>query len=311
MTYEDFPIATPNLHFQQLVYLRELERSSTLTEAAERLHISQPALSQALTQLERRLGTPLFERDGRRRVLTDAGREVARFAHEVLGRAAELQAWLAAQRRGEAGTLRVGMIDAASLYVLPETIRRFREAFPDVDLRLVVDTSAALIARLDAFELDLAFVVGPLPGAYESAPVLVEPLYLYAPRGVAERPEDGSWVLYPSDSQTRTSIDAGLARAGLRVRVTLESSNPEILRQMVVLGLGWSVLPEAVAESVAPSLARFRPEAIASRTLVGVRRAGAAADARAEGFLQLAARASEAGGTKSAAAHLGGGADLV
>ena len=66
----------PNLHFQQLVYLRELERAGTLTEAAERLHVSQPALSQALAQLERRFGVTLFERAGRRRVFTAAGREV-------------------------------------------------------------------------------------------------------------------------------------------------------------------------------------------------------------------------------------------
>ncbi|MEX2230304.1 MAG: LysR substrate-binding domain-containing protein, partial [Dehalococcoidia bacterium] len=232
---------------------------------------------------------------GRRRVLTDAGREVARFANEVLGRASELQAWLAEHRRGEAGTLRVGMIDAASLYVLPETIRRFRAEYPAVDLRVVVDTSAALLVRLDAYDLDLAFVVGPLEARYEAVPVLREPLYIYAPRGVAERPEDGSWVLYPSNSQTRALIDAGLSRAGLRVRVALESSNPEILRQMVVLGLGWSVLPEAVAESAEPRLERYRLEAVASRMLVAVRRGRGPADPRAKAFLGLAARASAGG----------------
>src|SRR3989304_5269435 len=83
-------------HSQQLAYLREVERAATFTAAAERLHVSQPALSQALSALERRLGVPLFERDGRHRVLTEAGVEVARFASEVLGRAAELRSWLAA-----------------------------------------------------------------------------------------------------------------------------------------------------------------------------------------------------------------------
>ncbi len=289
MTYETLGVSpVPNVHFQQLVYVRELARAGTLTEAAERLHVSQPALSQALGQLERRLGVTLFERAGRRRVFTEAGREVVRFAETVLGEASELQERLAARGRGDGGTLRVGMIDAANLYVLPDTIRRFRAEHPGVDLRLLVHTSAALLERLEAFELDLAFVVGPLEGDYQVVEVLDEPLYLYAPRGVRERPEDGNWVLYPAGSQTRAAIDRGLARLGLRPEVTLESSNPEILRQMVVLGLGWSVLPEAVATSNRPVLERHRDDPVATRTLLGVRRRQAPPDARAAAFLALA-----------------------
>jgi DNA-binding transcriptional LysR family regulator len=289
MTYEERQPAAPNFHLQQLVYLRELERAGTLTEAAERLHVSQSALSQALSELERRLGVPLFERRGRRRVLTEAGREVARFASDVLGRAAELQDWLAAQGRGEAGTLRVGMIDAGSLYVLPETIRRFREAHPEVQLRLIVDNSTALLARLDAFEIDLAFVVGPIEGDYHAAEVRREPLYLYAPRGVRGRPEDGEWALYPAGRQTRGLIDEGLVRLGIRPEVTLESDNPEILRQMVALGLAWSVLPADVAERASPRLRRYLDEPVAARSLLAVRRPQAGRDVRAEAFLRLAA----------------------
>jgi DNA-binding transcriptional LysR family regulator len=142
MTYEHGSHIA-NLHLQQLAYLREVERAGTLTAAAETLHVSQPALSQSLTELERRLGTPLFERHGRRRVLTEAGREAVRYANEVLGRTAELRDRLGALNRGEAGTLRVGMIDAASLYLLPHAIRDFRRDRPRVQLQLVVDTSAS------------------------------------------------------------------------------------------------------------------------------------------------------------------------
>ncbi|MPZ99784.1 MAG: LysR family transcriptional regulator [Dehalococcoidia bacterium] len=275
-----------NFHLQQLAYLREVERAGTLTEAARRLHVSQPALSQSLTELERRLGVPLFEREGRRRVFTEAGREVATFAAEVLGRAAELEERLLALREGEAGTLRVGMIDAASLYVLPETIRLFREEHPAVRLQLVVDTSEELLARLRAFDLDLAVVVGPVEGSEQVSEVSRESLYVYGPpQGAAP----DAWVLYPADSHTRALIDEGLARAGLTAEVTLESSNPEILRQMVALGLGRTVLPEAVAERGSPPLRRLREAAVAERSLLGVRRAGAPPDPRAEAFLRLAA----------------------
>lgn len=273
---------------QQLAYLREVARSATFTEAAERLGVSQPALSQALAALEDRLGEPLFERAGRRRVLTEAGVEVARFAGDVLGRAAELRAWLDARRGGSGGTLAVGMIDAASLYVLPTTIRAFRTAHPGVQLRLLVDTSRALMERVRRFELDLAFVIGPVADDLTAQVVLTEPLYVYAPAGATEHPADAEWALYPADSQTRAGIDDGLRRLGVTPRVMLESGNPEVLRQVVALGLSWSVLPAAVAEAGGLPLSTRRGDPIAERTLLGVRRSTGAVDARADAFLSLA-----------------------
>jgi DNA-binding transcriptional LysR family regulator len=267
----------------------------TLPAAARRLQVSQPALSQSLSQLERRLGAPLLERDGRRRQLTESGHEVARFADEVLGRAAALRDWLAARAQGHAGTLRVGTIDTASLSMLPEPIRAFRRAYPDVRLELVVDRSALLLERLARFEVDLAFVIGPVPDAFEGVEVLREPLYLYAPPGTLEEPSDGEWVLYPRGRQTRLLIDEGLALRGLWPRVTLESDNPAVLGQMVALGLGWSVLPAATAEGATPELTGSRRELIAERSLLAVRRAHAPPDARADAFLRLVEdRAAEA-----------------
>ena len=278
-----------NVHMQQLAYLRAVERHGSLTEAARRLGVTQPALSQAIAQLERRLGAPLLERDGRRRRLTEAGLEVARFASEVLGRAAELREWLDELEAGGAGVLRVGMIDAASLYVLPETVRAFRAASPGVQVQLVVDRSAVLLDRLARFELDVAFVVGPPPEGYRSSEVLREPLYVYAPPGAEEAPEQGEWALYPQGRRTRLLIDEGLALRGLRPRVTLESDNPAVLRQMVALGLCWSVLPAEIAEAGTPSLRPQRRELIAERTLLAVRRAHAPDDARVAAFLRLVA----------------------
>jgi DNA-binding transcriptional LysR family regulator len=286
MTYESEP-AVLNLHLQQLAYLLEVERSGTLTEAATRLHVSQPALSQSLAELERRLGVRLFERRGRRRVLTDAGRETVRYAVEVLARTEDLRTELAGQQRGDTGTLRVGMIDAAILYVLPETIRHFRESHPAVELRLSVDTSTALLRQLDDFALDLVFVVGADDGDSASVELLREPLFLYGPPGAEGPPSEAAWALYPARSRTRALIDEALLREGSRARVAFESDNPEVLRQLVELGLAWTVLPAAVAERGAPRLARYREAPVAWRTLLGVRRASLQ-DPRVAAFLGLA-----------------------
>ena len=279
--------AALNLHLQQLAYVRAVERWGTLTEAARRLDVSQSALSQALAELERRLGTALLERDGRRRRLTEAGRELAGFAGSTLARADALRDWLDAHAEGRAGTLRVGMIDAASLYALPAAIRAFRETRPDVRLELAVDRSGVLLDRLARFELDLALVVGPAPPGFDAVEVLREPLYLYAPPGAEGDAADAEWVLYPRGRQTRRIIDAGLAARGIWPRIALESDNPAVLGQMVALGLGWSVLPEGVVEGVSPELAASRRERIAERTLLAARRAQSPPDARAEAFLRL------------------------
>jgi DNA-binding transcriptional LysR family regulator len=279
-----------NVHLHQLAYLRETVRWGSLTRAAAALGVSQPALSQALAELERRLGVALFERVGRRRVLTAAGREVDAFARQVLAEADALSQRLAAHRRGQAGTLRVGMIDAASLYVLPEVVRAYRERYPEVDLRVAVEASDELLRRLRARELDLAVVVGPVTEPDLSAvEVAREPLYLYAPPD-AEGGPDGAppWVLYPEGSRTRRIIDAALAEVGIRPRVALESSNPAVLRQMVAIGLGWSVLPAAVAEGTAGGPALRRGACVAERPLCAAWRRASPPDARREAFLRLA-----------------------
>jgi DNA-binding transcriptional LysR family regulator len=286
-----------NVHLQQLAYLREVGRRGSISAAAEVLHVSQPALSQALAELGRRLNVPIFERAGRGRRLTAAGQEVLRYAEETLTGAEALGRRLALLRDGEGGTLNAGMIDAASLYVLPEVVRRYRAAHPGVDLKLVVDTSSELLRRLRAFELDLAFVVGPVPELDLTATeVLREPLHIYTPPDEEGDPRAARWVLYPQGSRTRRIIDAAFARFGIEPAVVLESGNPAVLRQMVAMGLGWSVLPPAIAEAEGPGAAGDeaapaglqRGERLAERPLHVAQRRDGPPDPRAEAFLALA-----------------------
>ena len=275
---------------RQLAYLREAARRESFTAAAEMLGLSQPALSQALAELERRLGVALFEPAGRQRRLTDDGREVLAFADRVLAEASELRERLEAHAAGERGSLRVGMIDAASLYALPDVIHAYRLAYPGVELSLRVGTSTDLVAQLRAFEFDLVFAIGPVDSDLAGVEVQREPLHVYAPPDAADPfvpPADAEWSLYESGSRTRTLIDAGMAGLGIQPRVTLESGNPEVLRQMVVLGLGWSVLPAAVAQGRDGALHGRQGAQVAERALCALWRASGPTHARAEAFLRL------------------------
>jgi DNA-binding transcriptional LysR family regulator len=162
------------------------------------------------------------------------------------------------------------------------------------------------VAGLRAFELDLAFAVGPPDADLAAVVVAREPLVMCGPpgaagaapadsadRGAAAPPADADWALYPAGSRTRALIDAALARAGVRPRVVVESPNPEVLRQLVALGLGWSVLPAAVAAASGEALAVSA--AVAERTVFGLQRRTAPVDARAAAFLEAALAAGRTG----------------
>jgi len=279
-----------NLHLQHLVYFREVQRRGGISEAARALSVSQPALSQALSEMEKRLGVALYEREGRKRHLTAAGEEFLRFAQEVLERAEEVERRLQDRRQGRSGVLRVGMIDAASLYVLPATMQAFRAKRPEVDLALTVAPSEQLLHALRHYQLDLAIAVGPRndPG-FSAVRIRREPLLIYAPPGSRGRKlQDCEWILYPPHSRTRAVIDAALSEKGITPRITLESGSPEVLRQLVSLGLGYSVLPEKVAEGASRSLRRVFKTPLAYRELLAFRRKNAPFDALAEEFTEMA-----------------------
>jgi DNA-binding transcriptional LysR family regulator len=272
----------PNLTIQQLEYLDAVLGAPTWAAAAQRLGVTPSALSQGIAELERRVGVPIFERDGRRRVLRAQAEEVASYAREVLARTRELARWSAATTAGRVGSLRLGMIDAAAIGHYPEVLRRFRVDHPDVALRLTVAPSGALLDELAAAELDLVVCIAPPHGraGIDTVKLLDEPLAVYAPAGTtAGRPAAwGPWVTFPEGSHTRRAIAAAVEQAGARFDVVAESHQPDVLAEMVRLGLGWTVLPVAQAEQGPDPLVRARAQPLLHRRLVAARRAGAAAD---------------------------------
>jgi DNA-binding transcriptional LysR family regulator len=197
-------------------------------------------------------------------------------AREVVARTVDLARYAQQLRSGRGGSLRVGMIDAAAVDHFSPALRQFRAERPELDLRLTVTNSTELLDLLGRAELDLVVCVEP-PGYIESlvvTPLTSEPLLVHAPDpGDLDRPpgEWGPWVTFPSGSHTRTVIERALRRAGAPFDVVAESHQPEVLREMVRMGLGWTVLPPT--PDTAGHLAVGPP--IADRRLVVTRRAQA------------------------------------
>ena len=268
----------PALTVPQLSYLVAATSSSTFAEAAASLGVTTSALSQGISELERRLGVELFERVGRRQVLRPEAEEVVAYARRVVADTRDLARWAASARAGTTGRLRVGMIDAAAVAHFPSELRAFRRANPDVELRLVVARSGGLLDQLRSGALDVAVVVEPptADSSLELDELLEEPLVVVAPEGrqVGEPSTWGPWVLFPRGSHTRATIEAELRRRGAPLEVVAESHQPEVLREMARLGVGWSVLPEAQARSGRGRAAKAVGPELTRRRLVVARRAG-------------------------------------
>ncbi len=132
--------------------------------------------------------------------------------------------------------------------------------------------------------------VGPpdLPAGVVAEPLLDEPLLVYAIDDAHVGAPDtwGPWVAFPSGSHTRSVIATALAAAGARFEVVAESNQPEVLREMVRLGLGWAVLPAVQAEPGADPLVPARPAPLAVRQLVLARRADVPPDATADALVE-------------------------
>jgi DNA-binding transcriptional LysR family regulator len=264
----------PNLSVQQLDYLVAVHEAPTWGDAAAAVGVTPSALSQGLAELERRLGVALFARDGRRRVPTEAAGVVLDHARAVLARTQDLARWAERRRAGTAGAVRVGMIDAAATIHCAAGLAAFRTERPDVDVRLQVSPSGELLRDLAAGHLDVVVCVAPaaLPDGITATPLLEEDLAVYAPPGKVTR-DWGPWVTYPVGSETRTLVLDALRRAGRSLNVVAESHQPDVLAQMVALGLGWSVLPVPQVERSGVALHRIGREPFVRRTLLVARRA--------------------------------------
>ncbi len=279
----------PDITMRQLEYLVAIDESPTWAAAAERVGVSPSALSQGLAELERRIGVDLFENVGRRRVLRATATPVLEHARQVVTLTTDLTRWSTRLREGASGGVRLGMIDVAAVVHFPDVLRSFRSERADVELMLSVAPSRTLLDDLASGRLDLAVCVEPPEPVVgiETVLLLSETLVVYAPPGTSIGPAStwGPWVLFPADSHTRQAITEQLVERGAPLDVAAESHQPDVLREMVQLGLGWTVLPRTQGE-VAPAELEIG-ERLLKRRLVLARRSKSVHDPAAD---ELASR---------------------
>ncbi len=235
------------------IFLAVLRRG-TITAAGEEVHLSQPAVTRRIQALERRLGTRLFEREGRRLRLTAAGVHFQLRAEAILAQVSDLATELAHFDAGAGGRLCVGATVTACTYLLPLVFRRFRERYPEHQLVVRNDRSARIgdLVFDRRIEVGVASVGVPREGVraipwQELALALVSPEDDPAPPSrIADL--DGAPVVLPAAGTLRGLADALLAREAVTPRVVAECDSLEVVRALVASGFGSALLPRVCLE---------------------------------------------------------------
>lgn len=240
------------ISLDQLQTFSDVVELGSFSAAAERLGVSQPAVSLQVRQLERHLGVRLIERVGRRAQATPAGADLLIHARRIQEEVVIALEAIAPHRNGALGRVRIGTGATACIYLLPPVLRRLRERMPGLEITVQTGNTSDILKRLETNALDIALVTLPAPGrsfdvtkVYDDELVAVFPAQEEAP-GKLITPKllsEKSLLLYEGGGNTRGIIDEWFSRAGYSPKPVMELGSVEAIKQLVGVGLGWAVLP--------------------------------------------------------------------
>ena len=242
-----------NVTLRQLQIFVAAADSLSFSRASTQLHLSQPAVSMQIRQLEHSAGLPLFERLGKRLHLTHAGEELLGYARQALRALKEADDAFAALKGLRGGLLRIGVVSTAK-YFAPKLLAQFARSHPEIELRLAVNNREAVVRQLDLNEIDLA-VMGQPPRHLETVavPFARHPLSIIAApdHALASRKriplralETETFLVREPGSGTRSAMEHYFQEQGVTVRVGMEMSSNETIKQAVMAGMGIAFISE-------------------------------------------------------------------
>lgn len=238
-----------------------VSRLGSFSEAAQQLHITQPAVSKRIAGLEEHLDKPLFDRNGRVIRLTEAG-EILLSAAEQIVRSVDVAGdQIRSLGSDVTGRLSIATSHHIGIHRLPNVLRQFTTRYPDVELDLRFTDSELAAEDVLRGRIELAVATLPIvaPSALEVTPIWNDRLVVVCNKQHAlintvskhQKPGAEELAAFPAVLPSRTTITRQivtefLQQSGEQVQVALETNYLETIRVMVEVGLGWSVLPETM-----------------------------------------------------------------
>jgi DNA-binding transcriptional LysR family regulator len=255
---------------RQLRYFVAVAEEMHFGRAADRLHMTQPPLSQAIQSLESQLGTALFDRTRRSVALTAAGRALLPEARRLLQQASALKTLAMRAAAGESGQLSIAFVSSADYSVLPSSLREFRTAYPSVHIELQEATTDVQLNLLAENKLDLGILIPPLPDKLKIElsylPIFSEPLMLAITEGSAISRLKGKIPLEACAEQPLIIFPRRIAPAfhdmilgcfrdaGLTPHIGQEAIQMQTIVGLVSAGMGIALVPQSVSNLKRPGV---------------------------------------------------------
>lgn len=245
------------LNLYKLEIFAIVVETGSFSAAADRLLMTQPAVSQHIQDLEASLGARLFERGRRGVSLTAAGEKLHDYTRNILRMVAEAQNAVTDVTQLSGGHVSVAATPGISVYLLPEWVQAFRGQYPNLTVSVQTSITPEIVDALRNRKIDLGLIEGEIDGVdWPRLGVLEleehEQLVIVGPKhewrdeamlGCADL-NGKTFVMRQRNSQTRIWLEERLARAGIHAEVAAEFDNVESIKRAVAKGMGITILPE-------------------------------------------------------------------
>ncbi len=249
------------LELRQLRYFLMVAEELHFGRAAQRLHMTQPPLSQAIQALEQTLETELFSRTTRQIRLTAAGKLLQQHARQICQQSEQLKSLLLRASKGESGLLRLDFVSIADYSILPATLFHFHQRYPQVEIELREATSDLQWRALEQQECDAGMLLAPIPERLQNSlnyrALRRERLLLALPTSWAQHQSgftlaqlaQQALLIFPRKVAPALYdlIMQEFAQAGLQPRLGQQAIQMQTIISLVAAGMGYALVPESVA----------------------------------------------------------------
>lgn len=257
------------MDIRQLQYFMEVARLQSFTKAAETLYITQPTISKTIRNIEEELGVTLFDRSGKKVVLTDAGRIIYEQAQPIVKSFQSLSSELGDLKNLKKGHIRLGLPPMVGSSFFPEVIGQFHQKYPQVTMQIFEDGAKKVEVDVESGLLDIGVVVLPTDDALfhsfsfvrENLMLLVHPSHRLADRECASLADlaEENFVLFREDFALHDRIITECVKVGFQPHIVYESSQWDLISGMVAANLGIALLPETICREINRERIRIMP----------------------------------------------------
>ncbi|MBL8498004.1 LysR family transcriptional regulator [Nitrosomonas sp. JL21] len=246
-----------HLTLRQLKVFESVARHLSYSRAADELHLTQPAVSMQIKQLEDNISLPLFEQLGKRIYLTEAGRELYQYSRAISQQLADMEVALDELKGMERGKLNISVVTTAN-YFAPHLLAKFCQRYSGVTVSLNVSNRETVLKQLSDNLVDLAIMGQPPEDSdIDSESFMENPLVVIAPpdhslckeRNIpVERLQKEIFLVRESGSGTRSAMERFFAEHHIQIKKGMETDTTEAIKQAVQAGMGLGIMSRHTAE---------------------------------------------------------------